>query len=93
MEEWPESQARANAEEGTPREDPDGLEDVPLSHLVTKQRVEKAVVASRVEGGVVPPGALVVVATLVSAVPRSRARGIVPLPGQLLITSFFTQCR
>jgi len=45
--------------------------------LVTNQRVEKAVVATLAEGGVVPQGATVVVATLVS-VPGEGGRSPAP---------------
>ena len=70
-----EAQSRANAEEGTSRFGPDGLDDAPLSLLVSEALVAEAGVAVGAQGEL-PVGAEVKVA-------------IPEVAGQRLITSFF----
>ena len=74
------SQARANAEEGTPRGDMDGLDDVPLDHMASHRPFART-------GEVVPAG--VGVAFLGAALEEALLDGA----GQPLITSFFSQSR
>ena len=75
MGEWLEAQSRANAEEGSSRFGPNGLDDVLLSLFVSKALVAKTGVAVGAQGEL-PVGADVKVA-------------IPEVAGQRLITSFF----
>jgi hypothetical protein len=106
MSKWMEAQEKANAEEGRPWicEDAGGLEDVPLSRLVTKVcEVVPITVAPPVEGPIglgvpvmtaTPAGEVpltLVTATLVS-VGLPKVKGTSPGEGgQSLIKSFFTR--